>query len=223
MATPLVSISYCACHTKMDVGISGEDHAQWLLNQVTMLQALVDWPLIVACTGWPGILSIENTPTSRERDVLWQVFKRTRAIVGIPENPGHQSGAAQCIRIALETACNLDFPYLIHTAEDVVPRRGILREMFLALEEEHDYAGEWWYSEPPGLNTQFFGCRPSALINYWDSATLYNHVHIEGYMRHLIQDHHAACYLFKHETMYYTTHHHHAWRAAVKSEHGFQF
>ena len=197
----LISISYCAEHYKGGDRINrmnGQRHAEWLAAAVALYDDIApvevylnyddDFDIIVSCTGFPGILNVEQTPDSCERDVMWDVINGVKCIVSVPDNPGHQVGAALCIRMGLEAAHKWGYECLIHTAEDVVPRRGALAGMVRAIKEGVSYAGEMWGVEQDELNSQFFACRVNDLVGPWDACAVPGHGHIERYLRDLLAD-----------------------------------
>lgn len=121
----LVSVSYCAEHRKGGDApgaphVPPQEHAEWL-EQACDLYLSLGYDVVVSCTGYRGILNVEQTPTSHERDVMWRVIGKVKAVLGDATNPGHQVGAALCIRQGLEAAGKWGYEYLIHTAEDVLP------------------------------------------------------------------------------------------------------
>lgn len=189
MSKTLVSISFYAGHAKGgdNIGyLDGALHAEWLENAVEFwnaecfAQRIVAglWDVMVACTGFGGILNIE---AGRERDAYWRIFPKTW-IVGVSNNPGHQVGAALTIRLGLETAAKLGYDYLVHTAEDVIPKRGALAMMIATLDRGYDYVGERWGPQQDQLNSQFFACRAQALVPTWDACAVTGHGCIERYL-----------------------------------------
>lgn len=192
MSKTLVSVSFCASHWKgADPGtngirLPGVQHAEWLEDAVC-LYLKEGWSTIVAATDWKGILEVETRPGNEERDVLWRILARSVPIVGTVANPGHQVGAALAIRLGLECAARCGYDFLIHTAEDVLPRPGAVRRMVAALE-----AGDVYVSEPWGaagqLNSQFFGVRASVLAGPWDACLVPRYGCIERYLGALLDN-----------------------------------
>jgi hypothetical protein len=89
------------------------------------------------------------------------------------DNPGHQYGACWTIRMAIEAASKMGMDYLIHTAEDLVVRPGLLPELVKQMERESsDYIGERWGTNKDELNSQFFGCRIGVFATIFDGAGL---------------------------------------------------
>jgi hypothetical protein len=216
----LVNISWCASHHKGANSwdgaqrLHGETHARWL-EQAVDFYAGQNFPVIVSCTDWRGILNADVSPGNHERDVLWRVLKKA-PIIGMADNPGHQVGAALCIRQGLEAAGKWEYPLLIHTAEDVLPRPGMLDEMLQALDDGCDYSGTHWGSSPPGYNSQFFACRVQALVPYWDSCRVPEQHHLEGYLKHLLEGRPA----WLGAERYFHTHDYALWQAELKKEYG---
>jgi hypothetical protein len=123
------------------------------------------------------------------RDVLWRLYARHVPIVSSVSNPGHQHGAAFCVRMALEYAGKCGYDNLVVTAEDVLPRPRAVDEMLNAL-LVHDYAGEAWGVNRDEANAQFFACRTQALVPAWDHCKACAHGGwIERYLRHLLEGH----------------------------------
>ncbi len=188
----LVSISYCADHYKgadpeRAMRLRGQTHAEWLEDACRIYYER-GLPVIVCCTGFRGMLNVEVSPQNLERDVMWRIFRKARAIVGVPENPGHQVGAALCIRQGLECASKLGYDLLIHTAEDVLPLPGVLREMQSTISGGSiDYVGSFWGPQRDELNSQFFACRVQSLVGKWDSAAVTGHGCIEKYLASLVR------------------------------------
>ncbi len=186
----LVSISYCAMHGKgrdPDVAprLHGETHARWLLDAVNYY--LIAFPyIVVSATAWPGILNVENSTSSCERDVMWEVARRA-VILGVPDNPGHAVGAALCIRQGLEAAGKWGYDCLLHTAEDIVPGPLVVARMVAAIEGGAEYVGGRWGVAQDELNTQFFACRPGWLCSQWDSCRVPSYGTIERYMATLLE------------------------------------
>lgn len=210
----LISVSFCCAHFKGGDGINqmhGEEHWRWLEECLDHLRATYNLPLIVACTGYPGILDVNNSPDDCSRDVAWRIIAKGIPIMGTVHNPGHQVGAAQCIRIGLEYAAKCGYDYLIHTAEDVMPQPGTIAEMIRSLEEGYAYAGQRWGHETGAyLNAQFFGCRVSALVGVWDACRVSEFQHIEGMLRAMIGQ--QSCRYLP-DPVYQTTHQFAEWRS----------
>ncbi len=193
----LINISYCGHHYKgggpNDAAydrIHGQAHAEWLEEAVTLWKNSIDDPIIchyfpkviVSATGFPGICHVEVSPGNLERDVMWRIFGRV-PIVGMPQNPSHQEGAAWCIRQGLEYAGKLGYDYMIHTAEDIMPHRGTLTKLAGMLDEGYEYVGERWGTSD--LNTQFFACRVQSLVGIWDPGQVMPSAgYVERYMAH---------------------------------------
>ncbi len=218
-STALVSISFCAQHNKGAEPWCGE--ARWVHGQhhAEWLEECIDWwgkfslDVIVSATAFPGILNVNQSHGNCERDVWWRIFDKAR-IVSDPNNPGHQVGASLTIRMGLEAAGKLGYPYLIHTAEDVLPNDGVVEEMLDALESGDAYAGEQWGQRPDELNSQFFGCYVEALVPRWDHGRVHDHRNLESYMAYMVGD--LPKWLS--QKHYRTTHDLNKWRQWAKEE-----
>jgi len=188
MASVVVSVSYAMSHrkgTEAAMPMNAQKHAEWL-EQAVHWYVRRGFPTIVAATGYPGILDVETSSESRERDALWRILRQGVPILGTVHNPGHQVGAALCVRLGLEYAHCCGYDYLIHTAEDILPVPGKITEMLLALEDGYEYAGEAWGEAQDELNAQFFACQAAALVGAWDACRVTGHGHIECYLRDLL-------------------------------------
>lgn len=185
----VVNIGFCASHRKG--GESGsllDEAAHW-----EWLEAACDWWLarnrscgvVVSTTGFRGPLHVG---AGRARDALWRVMSGVD-VVGDAANPSHQVGAGLTVRLGLEYAGKIGFDYVVHTAEDVLPREGVVGAMLRALEGGAEYAGDAWGVGTPaeGLNAQFFACRVPYLAGRWDAAAIPGSGHIEGYLRDLLR------------------------------------
>lgn len=208
MAPVVLNIGYCNEHFKGGDGINqmrGEEHARWLLEAVRLyaMQTPECWPIYVSITGFRGWPSVEISAANPERDVLWKVFHHPRVrFVTMDNNPGHQVGAAWCIRLGLEAAGKGDYSYMIHTAEDVVPHAGALDGIAFQLAAGAEYVGEVWGEGKDELNSQFFGCRTGHLGALFDPPQVRAHGHVERYLRKLLRDD-QVCFI---ERLYRTTH-----------------
>lgn len=213
-----ISISYCQSHAKggnpPDCSfIPGHLHARMLSRTVDYLrnQSLTFsaddrfsvQQIIICATAFPGITHIHTSPDAPEREYLWDVFRKTR-FVTMADNPGHQGGAQWAIRMGIEAASKLGCDFLIHTAEDILPYPGALKEMLRKLiEEEADYVGELWGVNKDELNAQFFGCRLSWFASAFDGGGM-NGRWTEKYMADLVRGHGRKVATV--ERLYYHTH-----------------
>lgn len=216
-----VNLAYCCQHFKGGDGIGtlpGAEHAEWLEQAVgfyherackeLFLQGY-SFDLFVSITGFPGWTEIA---AGRERDALWRTFKYARFVTMNP-NPGHQVGAAWCIRLGLEVAGKLGYDCLIHAAEDVIPGPGVLREMVKVLaESDYEYVGEAWGPERDELNTQFFACKVPWLAGNFDPTKVPAHGHIERYMATLLRQRKV----YRRPFAYAHTHDYSDWQRRVK-------
>ncbi len=161
---------------------------------------------------------MENAPGNCERDIAWRILARDVPIFGTPSNPGHQVGAAQCIRIGLEAASKLGYDFLIHTAEDVIPNVLTLEHMEEALDDGNDYVGELWGPEGDRqqLNSQFFACRVQSLVPTWDACAVTGAGCLEKYLFQRLDGKRKA-YIHPY---YWTTHDRGEWDRAMAKEFG---
>ena len=226
----IVAITWCAEHFKGGDRINqlpGPEHAEWLEQAVDYWRE--HWfpfgELIVCATGWRGITNVRSAPDCHERDVLWRVLRRVDYFIGVPENPGHQIGAALCIRQAIEAAHKWGAERLICTAEDVVPSGVIAGEgrlfgnaasRILDGLEAMDYCGERWGIARTELSAQFFACRPEALVGPFNPADVTGAGCIEAYLAQLLPKD-RCCFL---EGLYRTTHDHSTWTKWAKESTG---
>lgn len=206
------NVSFCCDHYKGGDRINqlpGQEHAEWLEEQIDLLQRICAHPILVSMTGFRGWPEVETSQSNRERDVLWRIFARPNVrLVTMAANPGHQAGAAWCIRLGLEAAGKLDYDCLIHTAEDVVPNQGAFERMKSLLEKGYEYVGERWGVNQDEANAQFFGCRVPRLAGLFDPGKLGEYGHIERYLRSLLLDG-MCCWT---DSLYRSTHDHTTWR-----------
>lgn len=216
-----VNLAWTASHFKGGDSINRQDgalHAEWLEQAVDFYRrlaerALIDlhsheWGLFVSVTGFQGWPEVD---AGRERDALWRAFGRSRFVTMVA-NPGHQVGAAWCIRLGLEAAGKLGYDYMLHTAEDVIPGPGVLGEMVDALKDA-EYAGEAWGPERNELNTQFFACRVPYLAGVFDPTKVPEHGHIEKYMAALLTQRKKCLRQFP----YAHTHDYADWQRRIKA------
>ena len=190
----VVNIAFCADHRKgSDHGprLGEAEHWEWL-ERCCRRWIREDFgdatgALVVAsATGYRGPLHVG---AGRARDALWRVIGMDVPVLGDATNPGHQVGAGLTVRLGLEFAGKLGYPYLIHTAEDVLPRPGVVVAMLRSLEAGDEYAGDHWAAGTPaeGLNAQFFACRVPHLAGVFDPGAIPAAGHIEGYLLSLLR------------------------------------
>lgn len=211
-----VNLSFCAEHFKGGDGLnrqSGEEHWRWLEEAVYLYERLCDWPIFCSITGFPGFEAVENAVGNHERDVLWRIFDRPRVrLVTMAANPGHQVGAAWCIRLGLEAAAKTGIDYLLHTAEDVVPSPTFVTEAMRFLEQGARYVGEEWGEERNQLNSQFFACRTHALCGTFDPCQVGGIGCLEAYLRQQVPQEDTVFF----RGHYRTTHNYAEWQRWVK-------
>lgn len=190
----VVNVSFCCSHRKGGEGgpvLDEAEHWEWLKSACRWWQ-FGDYfegfraRVIVSATGYRGPLHVE---AGRARDALWHITNLCVPIIGDATNPGHQVGAGTALRLGLEYAGKLGYPYLIHTAEDVLPLPGVVGSMLRSLEAGDEYAGDHWAPGSPaeGLNAQFFACRVPYLAGVFDPGAIPAAAHIEGYLRGLLR------------------------------------
>lgn len=210
MSGACINVAYSMNHRKGgdhdDGRLSGQVHAEWLEATVCHLLDTVGLPVFVSITGFPGWPEVPVRPGYYERDVLWRVFIRPKIhFVTMNDQPGHQQGAAWCIRLGLEAASKFQYDYMIHTAEDVLPEPREIHGMIGALDAlGADYVGRKWsddgYTE---LNSQFFGCRVQALVGTFDSPAVGGVKCLEKYLGDRLQgkrvSHDAGAYRHTHD------------------------
>jgi hypothetical protein len=193
MSNAVVNVSFYAGHAKGGDGINylpGEEHWRWLEQCLLYLEELCDWPLFVSMTGFAGFETTDAAPHNNERDVLWRIFSRPRVrLITMAANPGHQVGAAWCIWLGAQAAAKLGIDYMIHTAEDIVPRPGAMQQMVRQLEEGATYVGEVWHTTPPGLSTQFFACRAGSVAGPLDPCRVREYGFVERALWELVPEH----------------------------------
>jgi len=208
----LVNISYCCDHAKgadpeRAWHLPAQEHAEWL-EKACDLYLDDGFDAIVSCTGFHGMINVNNSRTSYERDVMWRIARKVRTIVGCPQNPGHQVGAALCIRQGLEAASKFGYDVMIHTAEDVVPRKHVLGDMTeMCGIVGYRYYGSIWGPKRDQLNAQFFACRVNDLVGPWDAAAVTGYGCIEAYLASLLDFDDCLDV----ENYYRTTHDHSEW------------
>lgn len=191
-----INLAYCQDHHKggdRSGTLPGALHARWLEDAVQFYTDLAFRELasrghrpslIVSATGFKGWPEVES---GEERNALWQVLGAAY-FVSMAANPGHQVGAAWCIRLGIEAATHLGFDGMIHTAEDVIPEPEVLARMVERLARGCEYVGEAWGPDRKELNCQFFGCRPQDMMpRDWDPTQLPRHGCIERYMAHFLE------------------------------------
>jgi hypothetical protein len=219
MPRVIVNISFCCEHRKggdLVHPMNGQEHAEWLDDCCVWWLKHTPWPLFVSMTGFRGWPEVPNAPGYFERDVLWRCFGRERVrFVPMAANPGHQVGAAWCIRLGLEAAGKLGYDYLIHTAEDVLPYKWAPRELIGLLNQtEAEFVDERWGVNRDECNAQFFACRVPYLAGVFDPTAIPRHDHLEAYLRDILKDKKIAhC-----EPSYRTTHDFAEWKRWVEEQ-----
>jgi hypothetical protein len=173
----IVNVSYC-CYRKVPE-ISRSEHARWLHHTVSWLRGEVDWPIVVSMIGWNGMIRMADDEERRWMMRTWRLARFT----GVSEHLDHQGGAGTAIHMGLVAAEALGAPFLVHTAEDILPTPGALDNIHLKLEFGADYVGAKWGHKGEFLNAQFFGCRRSVLARGWDAGTLTGAHHTEMHLR----------------------------------------
>jgi len=228
MTRTLLNIGYCAEHFKGGDRINrlpGQEHAEWLEQAVDLYLRIIpdDWAVCVSCTGFHGMLNVENAPGNCERDVMWRIAGKCM-ILGVTQNPGHQQGAALCIRQGLECASKLGYTYMVQTAEDVIPGEGIWRgdggkRSNILADMNHaiylgraDYVGSLWGPNRDELDSCFFACRVEPLVSRFDPASCVPY--LERYLASLVTGKRVEF-----SGHYRTTHDHSEWTRWAKELH----
>ena len=103
------------------------------------------------------------------------------------DNPGHQHGAAECIRLGMEYGAKCGHDFMIHTSEDVIPKEGALALMARELREGYDYVGGHWEYADNILCSQFFGLRCSSIVAVFDPYRCCDYGYLETYLWHHLQ------------------------------------
>lgn len=193
MSRTLVNISFCGSHQKGNEGnapVDGAEHAEWLEAAVDLLADLspYNWNFCLSMTGFPGICHVT---AGRERDTYWRLMEAVNGIdlywITMAANPSHQVGAAWCIRQGLECAGKLGYDLMLHTAEDIVPRKNAFHNMVARLDEGYDYVSERWGAGDDQLNTQFFGVRVPLIAGTFDPPAVSGAGCLERYMGQQLQ------------------------------------
>lgn len=189
----VINIGFCADHYKGGDGRDrqhGQTHWEWLEQAIELLFdiTMLELPIFVSITGFRGFESVLAAPGNQERDVLWRIFSRPYVrLITMADNPGHQVGAAWCIRLGLEAAHKLHYDYMIQTAEDVVPTRGAIEQMIGQLQRGAEFISEEWGEAHEDCSAQFFACRTRFLGAKFDPCAVNAHGHIERYLRVLLE------------------------------------
>ncbi len=217
----VISVSACWTHVKGGNDAScpvlpGDIHAEWLEKCVRHLRRSTQLPVVVTLTGFPGLCHV---PPGRERDALWRTFVRSR-FVSSPYDLPHQKGAAITIRQALEFARHMRYDYLIHTAEDVVPRHDSIPYMLERLDEGWDYVGEVWGENDDQLESRFFACRVNALLQNFNPLALLDvgGTPIERYLANILAMKRVCREKRQNGASYHHSHDPDEWRRLLKLE-----
>ncbi len=188
MTDTLINVTCCYCPVqgspKSRDRLSGADSAEWLEKAVDHYLGRFDLPVAVSISGFPGIAL---TGGGRERDAYYRIFNKTR-FLSIGSNPSHQLGAALTMKMGMEYAAASGFAYLVHTAEDLIPRPGSLEAKVKAVHDGFDFAGgvgdldlpsmpadqHQWIKQHGekliGAGCQFFACRVDKFAYSWDAG-----------------------------------------------------
>lgn len=176
-----ISVSFCADHRKGDGQVMDAwEHGKMLIDTLQSLHN--EYPeayLIVCANAVSGELSYWH--------YFWDCFK-IACIETAFRNHGYLEGATWAIGRAIEISQRFRHDLLVHLCEDVIPRRGIIREMAERMEREQLlYIGERWRDESVNeLSTQFFGCRVDWFAERF-KGTGENGLLAESYMGHLLK------------------------------------
>jgi hypothetical protein len=179
----MINVSFCSSHRKGGDApespfLDGELHWRWLEEALVFLESQAPWDIFVSVIGFTGFEHHKHT-------AIWRIFDRDAVrLLFSPANPGHQQGAALAIWLGLEAAHHLDYKYMVHTAEDIVPDPGAMMKMVEWMDGSHvDYIGEAWGWSRTELSAQFFACRVEALRPVFDPGQVLAHGYIERYLR----------------------------------------
>lgn len=215
MTRAFINVAFNADHRKggdFNEPCDAAGHWYWLYECVKDLDGCGRWsgahPVVVSMTAFPGHLMV---PAGRERDAMWQCMRHAR-FVSVPHQPGHQEGAATCIRLGLEYGGKTGFDFMVHTAEDIVLPLGVVTGVLAALEGGADYVGAAWGPDKNELSSQFFACRVQALVGTFDPGQVLRHGWLERYLAHQLAGK-AVCrvdYPYRH------THDYQEWRRFLK-------
>lgn len=190
MSDTLINITCCYApiqgSPKSRDRLSGADSAEWLERCVRHYRGRYDLPVAVSISAFPGIALTEG---GRERDAYYRIFDLAR-FLAVPVNPSHQLGASLTMKMGMEYAGAAGFTYLIHTAEDIIPRPGSLEAKVKAIHDGYDFVGgigelnlpqmppdqhQWIKQDGPrliGAGCQMFACRVSKFANSWDAGAV---------------------------------------------------
>jgi len=182
----LVTVLYNAAHRKSSgETLPGELHAQWLEKTVDRLHVQTGWPIVVSCAGFHGLIAI---PPSAEREIMWRIFGKVRALIGFPAEAGMQIGAAACIGHALDCAWHLGYQNFISLCEDVATERAALLAMNQKLADGCVYVDvERGRMAGRRRNCNFFGCRVAPLAAAWDHEQVTRFGELEEYLGYLVE------------------------------------
>ncbi len=216
MDETVINVSFCAAHRKTGIdNLPGQLHAEWLEKCVDHLIDTTGLPVVVSITCWPGLCNVETSESSKERDVMWRIYAKTRFMT-MPHDTGHQLGAAWNIRQGIEFANKLGYKYMIQTAEDCVPKPGSIPKIIKLLEEGHDYVGRRGSGDPnTEVNSEFFGCRVDALFGPFDPSLLGWGGKLELYFCDLFRG--KRCFFYgPDEYPYDTSHYYDQWQEMLR-------
>jgi hypothetical protein len=209
----IVNISWNAGHNKSSCRVGDDLHAKWLWEAVQLYDQVLGGRIVVSMAGFSGIFHHRAGP---ERDYLWKVFDRCVVLSDIYDGHSNQAAGVN-ILLGLEFCHKIGIPYMIHTAEDVVPDRKTLPAILARLEEGYSYSGAYWFENHDGLNTQFFGCRASDLAPYYDYGKQRDFGFIEHYLKWLLRD--KTVNIRSSEEGYCHTHDYDVWKRVLLEIH----
>ena len=164
----LVSVSYGGSHVKSTGCIDPPAHERMLGDCLAYYGSA--YPLVVVATDcaavqWDGV-----------------------PVQSVAGNPGHQMGAAWCIRLALDYAAAHGYPYLFHLADDVAMSLSEIANAVAVLRDGWHYVGSNWANSGGCLNTQVFGCRVASYCNSFNPLAFGGGYMLEEYFHNLTRD-----------------------------------
>lgn len=168
MSQVALSFSYNGYHRKSTPGMAPIDpikHLQMLIAAIDNANPRREHDVIVSAIGF----DIWSMPYE-ERMLGLEVYKRSKMVLSWNGPMSHQDGAACSIRMATEYAAAIGAKYMIHLAEDVLVAPDFV-DYFLRHLADADYVGSHWIMmkaerRPISLNTQVFGCRIAAFVDF---------------------------------------------------------
>jgi hypothetical protein len=152
-----ISVSYYGHHRKGD----GQVMDAW--EHEDMLRRTVDYLRQEMRAHAPFIIVCGSGMNRNDRILDLGAGSLSTRVLASYEETGNPDGSWWAICQGAKAAISFGCEFLIHTAEDVLPHRGVMADMVWRMHNERlDYLGHLW--RPQGeLATQFFGCRAKAM------------------------------------------------------------